>query len=288
MGTLDTLSDSDFEHFRRLIYEQSGIALNDSKKELLRTRLRSRLEREGYGSYREYFDHIKSDRTGDMLVPLLDDISTNLTSFFREVNHFNFLKKILPEWIDRKQRAGIKTWRIWSAGCSTGEESYTLVFTMLEMLGARAASWDVKVLATDLSTEVLGRAAQGLYDRERMKDVPKTMQNAYFVQEIAELTTKQGKRLGMRPCVRVIPEVRKMITFKRLNLMSPQFPFKHHFDFIFCRNVMIYFDKPTQETLVNKFYQHLAPGGYLFIGHSESLTGLQQHFKYIQPTIYEK
>lgn len=288
MGTLDTLSDSDFEQFRRLIYEQSGIALNDSKKELLRTRLRSRLEREGYGSYREYFDHIKSDKTGDMLVPLLDDISTNLTSFFREVNHFNFLKKILPEWIERKQRLGQKSWRIWSAGCSTGEEPYTLVFTMLEMLGARESSWDIKVLATDLSTEVLGRASQGLYDRERMKDVPKTMQNDYFKEELAELTTKQGKRLGMRPCVRVVPEVRKMITFKRLNLMASQFPFKHHFDFIFCRNVMIYFDKPTQERLVNKFYQHLAPGGYLFIGHSESLTGLQQPFKYIQPTIYQK
>ncbi len=288
MAMLDVLSNSDFEHFRRLIYEQSGIALNESKKELLRTRLRSRLEREGYRSYREYFDQIKADRTGNMLVPLLDDISTNLTSFYREVNHFNYLKKILPEWIERKQRAGVKSWRIWSAGCSTGEEPYTLVFTMLEMLGARAASWDVKVLATDLSTEVLGRAAQGLYDRERMKDVPKSMQNAYFVEEFAELTTKQGKRLGMRPCVRVIPEVRKMITFKRFNLMSPQFPFKHHFDFIFCRNVMIYFDKQTQEALVNKFYQHLAPQGYLFIGHSESLTGLQQRFKYIQPTIYQK
>lgn len=288
MGMLDTLSDSDFEHFRRLIYEQSGIALNDSKKELLRTRLRSRLEREGYRSYREYFDIVKADRTGDMLLPLLDDISTNLTSFFREVNHFNFLKKILPEWIERKQRAGEKSWRIWSAGCSTGEEPYTLVFTMLEMLGARAGGWDVKVLATDLSTEVLVRASQGLYDRDRMKDVPKAMQSAYFVEEFAELTTKQGKRLGMRPCVRVIPEVRNMITFKRLNLMTPQFPFKRQFDFIFCRNVMIYFDKPTQEILVNKFYQHLAPGGYLLIGHSESLTGLQHHFKYIQPTIYQK
>ena len=288
MGTLDTLSDSEFEQFRRLIYEQSGIALNDSKKELLRTRLRSRLDREGYHSYREYFEHIKSDRTGNMLVPLLDDISTNLTSFFREVNHFNFLKQILPEWIDRKQRAGIKTWRIWSAGCSTGEEPYTLVFTMLEMLGARAGSWDVKVLATDLSTEVLGRAAQGLYDRERMKDVPKSMQAAYFVEENAELTTKQGKRLGMRACVRVIPEVRRLITFKRFNLMNTQYPFKHKFDFIFCRNVMIYFDKPTQETLVNKFYQHLASGGYLFIGHSESLTGLQHKFVYNQPTIYQK
>ncbi len=288
MGLLDTLTDADFQQFRKLIYDQSGIALNESKKELLRTRLRSRLEREGYHSYREYYEQVKADKTGNMLLPLLDDISTNLTSFYREINHFNFLRKILPEWIERKQHTGDRSWRIWSAGCSTGEEPYTLAFTMLETLGGRAGGADLKILATDLSTEVLSRAAEGLYDRERMKDVPPGVRNAYFSEEHAELTTKGGKRLGLRACVRVAPEVRALVTFKRLNLMMPQFPFKRPFDYIFCRNVMIYFDKATQETLVNKYYRHLAPGGYLFIGHSESLTGLRHQFKYVQPTIYQK
>lgn len=288
MAIHDALSDHDFELFRKLIYDQSGISLNDTKKELLRTRLRARLEREGYQSYREYYDHVARDKTGKMLLPLLDDISTNLTSFYREINHFEFLRKVLPEWIERKTRTNDRVFRVWSAGCSTGEEPYTLAFVLLEFLSDRLANWDIKILGTDLSTEVLSRAMKGLYEADRVKDVPRSIREAYFKNEMAEMTTKAGKKLGMRQCVRVAPEVLAMVTFRRLNLMMPGFPFKKQFDFIFCRNVMIYFDKRTQETLVNKYYHVLKPGGYLFIGHSESLTGLKNDFKYIQPTVYQK
>ncbi|MBI5179491.1 MAG: methyltransferase domain-containing protein [Nitrospinae bacterium] len=274
--------------FRRLIYEKSGIALNESKKELLRTRLRARIEREGFSSYRQYLDFVRDDKTGQALVPLLDDISTNLTSFYREINHFNLLRKILPEWIANKRREGDMGWRIWSAGCSTGEEPYTLAFVMLEFLEHQIRQWNLKILATDLSVEVLKQAAEGKYDIERLKDVPQHIASTYFTRGTGDMRTKSGKILHNRPVAFVADEVREMITFRRFNLMEPRFPFKRKFDFIFCRNVMIYFDKPTQETLVNKYYDVLQPGGYLFIGHSESLTGLKHNYKYVQPTVYQK
>lgn len=273
------LTDKDFDNFRKLIYHKSGISLNDTKKELLRTRLRSRLVREGYKSYSQYFEFIKKDKTGDSIVPLLDDISTNLTSFFREKNHFDYLNGIMPEWIARKEKIGDKVFRIWSAGCSTGEEPYSLIFTMLDVLQGKGRDWSIKFLATDLSTEVLGKAAGGIYPEEKIDGVPSQFYRDYFVKD----QPVKGKEM-----VRIIPEIRSMIAFKRFNLITQHYPFKHQFDYIFCRNVMIYFDKPTQETLVGKYHKYLKPGGYLFIGHSESLTGLTHDFKYILPTIYQK
>ena len=279
MHVLKDLTDSDFNLFRRLIYEQSGISLNPSKRELLRTRLRARLEREKFTSYREYYKFVVDDKTGKALVPLLDDISTNLTSFYREKNHFDYLNQILPEWIKRKKKEGDNTFRIWSAGCSTGEEPYTLAFTMLPYVSNKSANMSLKILATDLSTDVLGKAAEGVYRLDRTNDIPANVKKDYFIGEQGE----KGKSV-----MRVHPMVRELITFRRFNLMSEQFPFKNRFDYIFCRNVMIYFDKPTQETLVAKYYNVLKPGGYLFVGHSESLTTIKHSFDYIMPTIYRK
>ncbi|MFQ5432139.1 MAG: CheR family methyltransferase [Nitrospinota bacterium] len=279
MQALKDLTESDFNLFRRLIYDQSGISLNPSKRELLRTRLRSRLEREKFSSYREYYKFVVADKTGQALVPLLDDISTNLTSFYREINHFNYLNEILPEWIKRKQGERDNIFRIWSAGCSTGEEPYTIAFTMLSHLSDKAANMSLKILATDLSTDVLKKASEGVYRLDRMRDVPANVKRNYFIGE-------QGEKNSL--LVRVHPMVRELITFRRCNLMSEQFPFKNKFDFIFCRNVMIYFDKPTQETLVAKYYGVLKPGGYLFIGHSESLTTIKHSYDYIMPTVYRK
>ena len=276
---LKDLTDKDFELFRKLIYEQSGISLNKTKKELLRTRLRARLTREGYKSYRDYYNFVSSDKSGEALIPLLDDISTNLTSFFREMNHFNFLNSVLPEWIERKGKARDTAFRVWSAGCSTGEEPYSIMFTLLAHLHTNMPPWDIKYLATDISTEVLKKAYLGIYPKEKTDGVPPDYFKAYF---------QKGEPVKNREMVRVRPDVRKYLTFKRFNLMNHLFPFKYQFDFIFCRNVMIYFDRPTQEVLVAKFHRHLKPGGYLFIGHSESLTGLKNDFKYIQPTIYQK
>ncbi len=278
MEQIKDLTVRDFDLFRQLIYKQSGISLNDSKKELLRTRLRKRLVKEGYKSYRDYYNFVKDDKTGQALVSLLDDISTNLTSFYREINHFKFLDSVLPDWIKKKERQGDTGFRIWSAGCSTGEEPYTLAFTMLRNLSDKRG-WQLKILATDISTEVLARASAGVYDVNRVKDVPPAVRNAYFEKTVSDKDT---------PAVRVKQKIRDMILFKRLNLMAPSFPFKNQFDFIFCRNVMIYFDRNTQETLVGKYYRSIKNGGFLLVGHSESLTGLNHQFKYVKPTIYQK
>lgn len=279
MPQLKDLTESDFNLFRNLIYEQSGISLNPSKKELLRTRLRARLEREQFKSYRDYYKFVVDDKTGKALVPLLDDISTNLTSFYRESNHFDYLNKILPDWIKRKKKEGDNIFRIWSAGCSTGEEPYTIAFTMMPHLADSAANISLKILATDLSTDVLRKASEGVYRLDRIGDVPANIRKNYFVNDNIVKNQKM---------VRVHSDVRALITFRRFNLMSNQFPFKNQFDFIFCRNVMIYFDKPTQETLVAKHYRFLKPGGYLFIGHSESLTTVKNSYNYIMPTVYQK
>jgi len=278
MTRLKELTDSDFRLFRDLIYEQSGISLSEAKKELLRTRLRARLEKEGFKSYKEYYSYVVADDTGNAMVPLLNNISTNLTSFYREVIHFDFLNKIMPGWIAGKEKSGDRTFRVWSAGCSTGEEPYTLAFTMLGHLGDRLGEWSVKILATDIATDVLQKAVEGIYDMHRLKDIPPAVQRKYF-------KPMRNEKNGF---ARIAREVRDLVTFRRLNLMRNEFPFKNRFDFIFCRNVMIYFDKPTQRLLVQKFHRYIKPGGYLFIGHSESLNGLEHGFKYIQPTIYRK
>ncbi|MBI4667250.1 MAG: protein-glutamate O-methyltransferase CheR [Nitrospinae bacterium] len=276
-GPLD-LSDREFEMFRALIFEKSGINLNEGKKELVRTRLGGRLRKGGFRSFMEYYKYVTQDVSESELVTLLDAISTNLTSFFREANHFNYLKKnVLPDVLLRKKTDPLKEIRAWSAGCSTGEEPYSISFILLETLESMP-SMDVKLLATDLSTKVLAKAARGIYTAEQVKSVPKELLPRYF--DIEHINDEKFYRVGQK--------ARGIVQFKRFNLMTPTFPFKRKFDFIFCRNVMIYFDKPTQQTLINKFYNALAPGGHLLIGHSESLTGVQHRFKYVQPTIYRK
>jgi len=277
MGAID-LTDREFQLLRALIFEKSGITLNDGKKELVRTRLGSKLRKGGFESFKEYYNYVVEDSTGEELITLLDAISTNLTSFFREINHFSYLRNhIVPEIMGKKKGDSAKELRAWSAGCSSGEEPYSLAFTMTDILQGNK-SWDVKLLATDISTKVLGRAARGVYTEEQVKTVPKDMASKFL-----EKTVEDGDRL-----YRVKPEIKRLIQFKRFNLMTPTFPFKRGFDFIFCRNVMIYFDKPTQQVLINKFFGSLVEGGYLLIGHSESLTGVQHRFKYMQPTIYKK
>ncbi len=272
------LNDREFKLFRDLIFLKSGINLHDGKKELLRTRLGSRIRSKGLPSFASYYDLVRRDKTGVELMGVLDAISTNITSFFREINHFNFLNEVaIPQIVDRKAKSGDNSIRFWSAGCSSGEEPYSLAFTLLEHKKI-SRSFEIKVLATDISLEMLERASTGVYSEEKLVSVSKDIKRDYFQKG-------SGDNAGM---YRVKPEVRQIIYFKRFNLMMNIFPFKHKFDCIFCRNVMIYFDKPTQETLVNKYYQSLGPGGYLLIGHSESLTGVNHNFKYVRPTIYQK
>ncbi|KKO18699.1 MAG: protein-glutamate O-methyltransferase [Candidatus Brocadia sp.] len=273
------INDKEFGLFQRLIYNKSGINLTPAKKELLKSRLIKRLRERSLTSFKEYYQYVtEEDTTGEELVSMLDCISTNLTEFFRESAHFDFLSEnVLPVLLENKRKNREKKIRIWCAGCSTGEEPYSISMILSERI-EQLSKWDIKILATDLSTRVLKKATQGIYAKERLRDIPLQMLNTYFKKESHNL----------KDCYQINDFLKGLIAFRRLNLTDEIFPFKGQFDFIFCRNVMIYFDKQTQSELVSKFYKHLAPEGYLFIGHSESLAGTETRFRYVRPTVYQK
>ena len=267
------LSAEEFGLFRDLIYTNCGICLNDDRKDLLANRLRKRLQRGNFGSYSNYYEYVISDKSGREMVQLINMISTNLTYFFREPKHFELLAgTLLPQILKDKMERKDRRIRLWSAACSTGEEVYSLLITILTCLEPLTA-WDFKMLGSDISTEVLFRAKNGCYDRTQVKGLDPALISDYFYQRDDELTVRT--------------ELKRLVKFARLNLLEP-FPFKGRFDVIFCRNVMIYFDQQTREHLVNKFYKYLTPGGYLFIGHSENLTGLNHEFCYVGPAVYRK
>lgn len=260
-----------------MVYEKCGINLREGKKELVRARLGKRLRETGFEDFRAYYKFLSEDETGDELVHMLDAISTNLTSFFREEKHFNFLTEtVFPSYVTGKKQGGSRRLRLWSAGCSSGEEPYTLAISLLEYFG-QGTAYDINILATDISTKVLAQASRGVYPAARLSRMPQHLLTKYFQRG-------HGSNEGN---FRAKPLLRDMIEFKRLNLMEP-FPFKEVFNLIFCRNVMIYFDKETQQLLINKFYDCIVPDGHLLTGHSESLTGIRHAFKYIRPSVYQK
>jgi chemotaxis protein methyltransferase CheR len=267
-----SITAEEFQRFRTLIYDESGISLSEQKKSLLASRLSKRLRDLDLATFSEYYAKVTQDPTQEEFTRLLDLISTNKTDFFREPKHFDFLReRILPE-LDSAKRI-----RIWSSACSTGEEPYTIAMTVYEAV-QNPELWDLKILASDLSTRVLAKAASGMYDEDRFRDVPSEFIKRHFLRGRGDLT-------GV---FKAKPHLAAAITFRRLNLMDDRFPIKNPLDLIFCRNVMIYFDRPTQETLINKFHRYLKPGGYLFIGHSESLQWITHPFKSLAPTIYQK
>lgn len=271
------LSDIDFRQFSGLVYEKCGINLHRGKKELVRARLGRRLREGGFKDFKAYYRFLTQDDSGDELVQMLDAISTNLTSFFREERHFDFLiKEIFPTCIADQKAGRRRRLRFWSAGCSSGEEPYSLAIWLLEYFGDRALH-EMKILATDISTKVLSKAKRGVYPAVRLEKISNALLRKYF-------RRGYGKHEGY---FRVKPFLQEMIQFRRLNLIEP-FPFKRGFDLILCRNVMIYFDKSIQEALVNKLYDALCHGGYLFVGHSETLMGVDHRFRYVRPSIYRK
>lgn len=273
------LTDQEFALFQKLIYDESGINLSPAKKELLKSRLIKRLRTLSLKSFREYHTYVtERDVTGKEMIHMIDCISTNLTEFFREIAHFNFLSgKLLPALLEKKKKMKEKKLRVWSAGCSTGEEPYTLSMVLNEHI-EQIDRWDVKILATDLSTRVLEKAKKGLYHKDRLKSINAQRLQTYF---------KKGGD-NFEDYYQVKDVLKNIIVFRRFNLMEQTFPFKGQFDFIFCRNVMIYFNKQTQTELISKYYKHLAPEGHLFIGHSESLAGTNSKFSYVIPTVYQK
>lgn len=270
------ISDTEFNKFRDLVYQRAGINLHHGKKQLVQARLSRLLRQEGLHSFHDYYDLVLNDKTGNKLVELLDRISTNHTYFFREKDHLDFLTDtILSNIIKSKKGADAREIRLWSAGCSSGEEPYSIAIKILED-GDLPSDIRLKILATDLSTKVIETAARGVYREDKLKNITPEMKRKYF----------QKGRDRSEGFYRVIKPVRELITYRKFNLMD-QFPFRRKFDVIFCRNVMIYFDRETQQRMVNKFTQYIQPGGYFIVGHSESLSGIQHQLQYIVPTIYK-
>jgi chemotaxis protein methyltransferase CheR len=271
------LGEREFRLISDLVYEHCGINLHDGKKELVRARLAKRLREGNFRTFSEYIRYVLDDPTGGEFAVLVDSLSTNLTKFFREDQHFEYLRSTwLPPLLATKQSHRDFRIRGWSAGCSSGEEPYSIAITLLEAVQGRGR-WDVKLLATDVSTRILEKAREGLYEKDRVEPIPPALRNKYLTR-----TRQDGSDL-----YEVADSLRSLVIFGHLNLMQ-DWPIKGPLDFIFCRNVMIYFDKPTQNRLINRFYDLMAPGGVLFTGHSESLTGIEHKFKYVQPTIYTK
>jgi chemotaxis protein methyltransferase CheR len=270
------LTEDDFSRISQIVYDHCGINLHDGKKELIRARLSKKLRLGGFRTFSQYMEHIAEDETGREFSDFIDVLSTNLTSFFRERQHFEYLSQVLlPRLIEKKVKRSSFRLRAWSAGCSSGEEPYSIAITLLENLSG--GRWDAKILATDISTRILEKAKGGVYPEERLEPVSPAQRSKYLV----------AKNSGGRKQFEVGSRLREMIVFRYLNLMEP-WPISGPLDFIFCRNVMIYFDKPTQAALVRRFFELLDSGGVLFTGHSESLTGIEHDFKYVQPTIYMK
>jgi chemotaxis protein methyltransferase CheR len=263
------LTDAEFEELRRLVREHTGISLADSKRELVYGRLARRLRHLRLNSFREYLDLLERDVHSE-LEEFTNAITTNLTSFFREPHHFEFLaNQVLGEIIQKNAKT--KRLRIWSAGCSTGEEPYSIAITLMENM-ERLRGWDVKLLATDLDSQVLAHGQAGVYSEDRFDRMPNARRSRWF--DAAD----KGK-------FRANEDLRSLITFKQLNLMH-EWPMKGPFDVVFCRNVVIYFDKPTQKVLFDRMAQLQRVGDHLFIGHSESLFKVTDHYHLIGKTIY--
>lgn len=265
--------DDVFIKFKELIYQEAGIKLTDLKKALIQARLSKRLRLLGLSSYRDYYQYL-IDNYNDEKIEFINAITTNKTEFFREFKHFEYMRDYcLPDFQER----GRKTIKIWSAGCSTGEEAYSIAITVREFFGF-AKTPEIKILATDIDTNVLEKAYSGLYSLEQVKDIDVSVLKKYFMRGT-------GVNEGL---FKVKDEIRKMVTIRRLNLLDGSYPMKGKMDIIFCRNVIIYFDRPTQKVLFERFSRYLDDDGYLFIGHSENLTSITNRFTLLGHTIYRK
>ena len=270
------LTRRQFAQISALVKSTCGLNLHARKRELVKARLGKRLRQLHLDSFEQYLDYLRSDTSSDELVAMLDALVTNVTGFFRHVEQFDHLVRVvLPRKIADVGESGRRL-RIWSAGCSTGEEAYSIAITVAETI-PNIALWDAAILATDLSTGVLRWASEGLYTADRLMPIPLHLRGKYFSR-----TQARPKEL-----YRVKENIRPLVHFRRLNLIRP-WPMRRTFDVIFCRNVMIYFDKPTQDRLIERFREALAPGGTVCVGHSESLANRDRGLRYVMPGIYEK
>jgi chemotaxis protein methyltransferase CheR len=252
------------------VYERSGITLHAGKRALVLARLQKRLRAGGFASFREYLSHVESDTSGAEVTALLDAIATNHTSFFREPQHFDFLRSTIVPSVAHAPL------RVWSAACSSGEEAVTIAITLLEALAPHQQT-RIRILGSDLSTKALGIASSGVYKMERVTAIPQDILRRYFERGL-------GAHAGQ---ARVAARVRQLIEYRQLNFLEAG-DLRERFDVIFCRNVMIYFDHDIQQRVVSLLERHLVPGGYLFISHSESLNGISHGLRWVAPAIYQQ
>ncbi|MEQ9403815.1 MAG: CheR family methyltransferase [Cyclobacteriaceae bacterium] len=270
------MTDNEFLRISEFITSGYGIKLPPFKKTMVEGRLHKRLRKTGINTFSEYIDFVFGKNGGAELLEMIDAISTNKTDFFRESAHFDFLtSKLIPELIEKNQRKV----NIWSSAASSGEEIYTIAMVFEEFAATPGnLRVDYSIIGTDISVDKLKAAISGIYTYERIKDIPVNIRDRYFLKS----KNKEKKE------VRIIPSIRSKVKFQRQNLMDSHYGVGDNFDIIFCRNVLIYFDKELQEKVINKLCQKLAPGGYFFLGHSESIIGKEVPLTQVMPTVYRK
>ena len=273
------ITEDEYKTISGFVYDKFGIKLGDQKKTLIIERLQKILRIGGFANFKQYFDYIISEPTGEAILTFIDKVSTHHTFFFRENDHFEYMNNhALPHLVNKYKQAGEAVdIKIWCAGCSSGEEPYSVAMCVNEYIeNNRLKPADISILATDISVASLEKASDGIYQAPSLAHVPPLYRQKYF-----NAPASDGNF-----CIK--PFLRDMILFRRLNLMRDDYPFRGLFDIIFCRNVMIYFDAPTRSSLIGRFHRYTKEEGYLFIGHSESISRSTLIYKYIKPAVYQK
>lgn len=279
-STIASIQDSDFNYLKELIHQKTGIFLAPHKKIMVQSRLNIRLRTLGLSSFSEYVNLLKTDKIffESELTELINRITTNKTDFFRENHHFDFLTETyLPMMEEESKKTGVKKLRIWCSASSTGEEPYSIAITLLEYFGNKPG-WNLKIVASDIDTNVIEISKEGIYRADRLEPVSEFLRNKYF--------TKIQKDNAV--FYEVKPILKSLIEYKKINLLETPYPVGEKMDLIFCRNVIIYFDKPTQKAIFSNFVNVLSPYGFLIIGHSETMFGISDQFKFLGHTIYQK
>lgn len=275
-SSMMTMSDREFQLLRDLVYTRVGINLTEKKRSMLIGRLQKLLRTSGFKTFQEYYDYLVKEPSPDAMTELVNRVTTNYSFFYRGKSHFEFFSQsVFPEVLDTLSKRNSRDIRIWTAGCSTGEEPYMIIMLMMEFLGRKYGLWDAGILATDISAKALLFAHEAVYPEERLKELPLQLRSKYF-------TAREDGQVAVKDTVR------REAVFRKFNLKNEIFPFKKPFQIIFCRNVMIYFDRQTRDKLLQQFYKVTEPGGYLFIGHSETLGREQGLYRYIMPAVYQK
>jgi chemotaxis protein methyltransferase CheR len=274
---MKAISDREFSRYRKLIYGKAGICLSPTKKAFLEARLTRRIRELGMDSFHAYYQYVTQDQNGNELAQLLDRISTNETHFFREPRQFEFLEQqVFPDWQTHGD-SGLRPRRIrvWSAGCSTGEEPYSLAMILLDHF-PRGSGWEIEIIATDLSSRALKSARKAIWSIVKAKEIPQSYLKRFMLKGTG----------SQQAYMKAGAEIQAIIRFQQLNLNDDHYAVPEPFDLIFCRNVLIYFDAASRTRVVYRLVNHLAPGGFLLVGHAESLNGVSDRIRHVRPTIY--